>query len=255
MASHHVGEHWQTVYSWLKLCGIHINKTFCREEITTHPDYPSLLSIVDFLEVGGMKYHAIRSDLTKVQEFNYPLLAHIKKPGEEFLHIVTNTSSWAIENEIAQNWSGIILYPEKDATWKNAENNKYAQNAHRNKTASAIFILIGISIVAASSYEGFTSGTLGIFKFLFGILSLLGVVISLFALSTELGLQSRLVKQVCGAVGSSNGCGAVLNSKASLRFFNITPADASVLYFAVQLCFYIISNFSPDLFLPLQLLY
>ncbi len=77
---------------------------------------------------------------------------------------------------------------------------------------------------------------------IFGLLSLAGLAISIAALGTEHGYQSKLVKQVCGTVGNG-GCEKVLGSKFAKGFAGITPADASVLYFAAQFLLYLIGCF------------
>lgn len=77
-------ELWQTAYNWLLLCGNKINNNYCKEEITTHPDYPALTSVIDFLDNGSMEYNAVQADASYIHEFNYPLLAHIRQPGQEF---------------------------------------------------------------------------------------------------------------------------------------------------------------------------
>jgi uncharacterized membrane protein len=77
---------------------------------------------------------------------------------------------------------------------------------------------------------------------IFGLLSLAGLAISIASLGTELGYQSKLVKQVCGTVGNG-GCEKVLGSKFAKGFAGITPADASVLYFAAQFILYLIGCF------------
>src|SRR4029077_17595025 len=87
-------ELWQTCYAWLKICNSKLNRNYCKEEITTHQDYPSLISVIDFLESGSMQYKAVRADPSYIHEFNYPLLAHIRKPGNEHMHIIPDATEW-----------------------------------------------------------------------------------------------------------------------------------------------------------------
>ena len=88
---------------------------------------------------------------------------------------------------------------------------------------------------------------------LFGLLSLMGLIVSIFLLGTELGFQSQIVKQVCGAV-SHGGCYKVLKSSYAKGIAGITPADASVLYFATQFLFCLLSFWIPVLFTFIMLL-
>jgi hypothetical protein len=67
------------VHQWLSLAGNNIDANYCKQEITTHADYPALTSVVDFLDAGNMSYEAVEADASYIHEFNYPALAHIKQ--------------------------------------------------------------------------------------------------------------------------------------------------------------------------------
>jgi protein-disulfide isomerase/uncharacterized membrane protein len=234
-------EHWQTTQNWLLLLGNTPNAKYCREEITTHPDYPAMTSIVDFLEAGNMQYQAVEADASYIHEFNYPLLAHIRKPGQEYMHIIPNAGEWDKQKEITQHWTGITIFPEKNSSWQNEQNTVYQKNVVKNKIFSAALIAIGFGLCITSSV--FQSGIL---TGVFGLFSLIGLIISIVLLGTELGYQSHIVKQVCGAV-SNGGCEKVLKSKYAKGFLGITPADASVLYFGTQFIIYLLSSLYPAL--------
>jgi protein-disulfide isomerase/uncharacterized membrane protein len=139
-------------------------------------------------------------------------------------------------------------FPEKNTTWQNEQNNSYEKEDLKSKIVAALLIFVALSLFIASSMQ-----QANIVTIVFGLFSLLGLVISIFLLGTELGYQSQLVKQVCGAV-SSGGCEKVLKSKYAKGMFGITPADASVLYFAVQFIFYLLSFYFSN-FLNILLLF
>jgi uncharacterized membrane protein len=230
-------ELWQTTYHWLQQTGNKPNRNYCRQEITTHPDYPAMTAVTDFLERGGMRYDAVQADASYIYEFNYPLLAHIKQPGNEYLHLITNVGEWDRGKIITQNWSGIVLYASKDATWHFEENDDAEKATLQTKYIAAAFVLAGFALFIGSIFIN-TNAVINIF----GLLSLVGLAISIAALGTELGYQSKLVKQVCGIVGNG-GCEKVLGSKFAKGFAGITPADASVLYFAAQFILYLAGCF------------
>ncbi|MEP7237504.1 MAG: vitamin K epoxide reductase family protein [Ferruginibacter sp.] len=227
-------ELWQLTQTWLLLLGNKPNTKFCREEITTHPDYPAMTAVTDFLDAGNMHYNAVQADASYIHEFNYPLLAHISQPGQQYLHIIPNATEWDKQKEITQHWSGIALFPEKNTAWQNEQNSLYEKEFFKNKVFAAVLIIGALGLFIASAMQQANIATV------FGLLSLLGLVISIFLLGTELGYQSQLVKQVCGAV-SSGGCEKVLKSKYAKGMLGITPADAAVLYFAAQFIFYLLS--------------
>lgn len=234
-------EAWLTVYHWLKECGSSPDKDFCRREITIHPDYPSLLSIIDFLDSGAMAYQAVTADASYIHEFDYPLLAHIRQPGQEFIHMVVNTDAWNKEKEITQFWSGIVIYPAKNAAWRNNENDVYKWENKRNRVFTVLLSLAGIILC---SVAGFNQTSMSISAF--GLLSLAGLVISLYLLGEELGFQSQVVKQVCGAV-SDGGCEKVLRSRYAEGLWGITPAAAATLYFSAQFVIYLAGRWYPVL--------
>lgn len=234
-------ELWQTVYSWLNTSNNRLNSKYCKEEITTHPDYPSLISLIDFLELGGMFYKAIRADASYIHEFNYPLLAHIRQPGDEYMHIIPNALAWDKQKEITAYWTGIVIYLEQDTQWQNKRNAIYQRDEVKRKMIATAFALAGITLYIIFAFQIF-----GFSSKVFGLLSLIGIAISLFALGTELGFQSQIVKQVCGAVsGVDSGCEQVLKSQYAKGFAGITPADASVLYFASQFFVYLFGSRYP----------
>jgi hypothetical protein len=106
-------ELWQLTQNWLLLLGNKTNAKFCREEITTHPDYPAMTAVTDFLDAGNMAYNAVQADASYIHEFKYPLLAHISQPGYQYLHIIPNATEWDRQKEITQYWSGVVLFPKK----------------------------------------------------------------------------------------------------------------------------------------------
>ncbi|MDP3667964.1 MAG: vitamin K epoxide reductase family protein [Sediminibacterium sp.] len=222
--------------------------SYCKEEITTHPDYPALISVIDFLDSGDMDYKAVRADASYIHEFNYPLLAHIRKPGQEYLHPINDAAVWDKQKEITEYWTGIVVYPGKNANWKNGQNKIYQQNAVKNKVIAAALVITGVALFIVSAFQ-FHNLLINIF----GFLSLLGLLVSVFLLGTELGFQSQIVKQVCGAV-SNGGCEKVLKSSYAKGVAGITPADASVLYFTAQFIVYLLGCWYPSLFISIILL-
>ncbi len=241
-------ELWQTTQNWLLLLGNKPNTKFCREEITTHPDYPAMTSVVDFLDAGNMQYQAVQADASYINEFNYPVMAHIKQPGQEYMHIIPNAVEWNTQKKITQHWTGITIFAQKNSSWQNEQNVLYQKQELKNKAFTLLLITVGVALYITSSVIQSNALTA-----VFGLLSLIGLVISVFLLATELGYQSQILKQVCGAI-SNGGCEKVLKSKYAKGFFGITPADLSVLYFGTQFLFYLLSPYLGNLFNGLLLI-
>ena len=241
-------ELWKTTFNWLRKCGYKINSNFCKEEITTHPDYPALTSVIDFLNIGGLEYKAVQANKFYIQTFKYPLLAHLRKQGQEFMHVIDNVTCWDKDEEVTQYWTGIVLYPINNTKWENEKNNIYRSNSFKNKLLSLFLLSLGIAFFIFSTFL-----PNNIFTVFFGGLSLIGIIISIFLVGMELGVQNQIVKQICG-IKSSGGCENVLNSVYARGIAGITPSDFSGLYFLAQFIIYIFGIWYPFLFGSILLL-
>ena len=234
-------ELWQVTFQWLKKCGSKISQNYIKEELTTHPDYPALISVTDFLQEGDFNFKAVKADHSNVNEFNYPLLAHINEPGQERLEIINSTNEWG--NDTNKYWSGIVLFPDLNSNWVNVKNSNYLKNDIIKRIALFLMISFGFSFIYFISFKVEKP----LYYLIFGFTSIIGIIISLFLLSSELGYQSQVVKQVCGA-GINSGCDKVLKSKYAKGFKGITPADTALIYFFVQYLMLILSGFFSQYF-------
>ncbi|MGC4100346.1 vitamin K epoxide reductase family protein [Ferruginibacter sp.] len=232
-------ELWQVTGNWLTQMGNRPDFNFCREEITTHPDYPAITAVTDFLDSGGMEYNTVQADASFINEFKYPLLAHIRQPAQEFMHIIKESSEWDKQKEITQHWSGIVIYPGMNCRWQNVQNDTSRNETFKNKAIVIIMMAAGILLLLAASARYFNISAI-----LFNFLSLTGLVISTALLGAEWGYQSNIVKQVCGTV-SAGGCEKVLKSRYANGVLGITPAGAAVAYFGAQFVLCLLSIFLP----------
>jgi len=235
-------ELWRNGYSILRKYGNKISSKYAKEFMTSHPDYPSLVSLIDFFHAGNLRYEAFEADESYIHEFNYPLLAHIRHPGQEFMYQINHPSEWNKKGDLTQFWSGIVVFPELGSKWHTTENDKYRKDERISKKAG-YSLLVGSLAVLLSTY--FRSP--GPLYFSFGLLTLVGLTISILALGTELGFQNQLVKQVCGTI-SSGGCEDVLKSAYAKEYLGVTPADASLVYFSSQFIYYFLCLLYPKFF-------
>lgn len=216
-------------FLWLKQLKQLVSKKFLQDEITTHPDYPALSSFTDTLIAGGFQFYVLRGDASSVNEYDYPLLAHIKKDEQQALLLLNNAKEWEQQKQWTTYWTGIVIFAEEGATFKNAANDLQLTKEKRNNYFTTAGLCLIVFFVAGIYYN-----TASLLAAAFATLSGAGLLASILTLSAELGTQSAIVKQVCGAV-SANGCGAVLKSNKAKGIFGITPADLSIGWFATQL--------------------
>lgn len=224
----------RNVCKFLRMNGANFSEQFIRDEIITHPDYPSLLSLTDFLEINKLKYEAITTTEEYLHQLNYPILAHSKAEfGIEGTTIVPDKNSWT---NILKNWSGIVIMPEKNSNWVVKKKDTF--NLH-NSTGTLYFgILICLTLTALLILPTYLHK-------LFLLFSTIGVVIAWLTYSTEIGIQNKLSKQICG-MGGANGCNAILKSKPSRGILGITPADAGLAWFLAQWIALILGTFIPQ---------
>lgn len=236
-----------TTYQWLTACGIKANKNFLKDELTAHPDYPALTSVADVLDAGGMEYLAVRTSMEYATEFKYPLLAHIKRgTDEQGLVIVKNENEWKDNNELANQWTGALLMPEKNAKWKHTDNDEYIK-AEQNKKQLSIAALVTVFAITVATITQQTAVAI----ILFTLFSTAGLIIAWLTFTTELGLQNQLVKQVCNSINPAGGCSKVLKSKQAKGIAGISPADAALAWFTMQ-WFFIITGTWIVVLSPLQ---
>jgi len=238
----HQSDFWETAYEWFKRTGNKINKNYIKEELATHPDYPSLISLTDFLESGAMSYKVLQADSSYVHKVNYPLLAHIKQSGNQQMIIIESAMAWENQKEILDYWTGIVMYAEKNAKWQNEHYILCQNDEKKRRVIPVAFIIIALTLLFISTAKFTYLINSELIKIsAFGLLSLSGIILSVAAIGTELGVQNDITRQVCGAV-SNGGCEKVLKSSFSKGIGGITPADGSVLYFTTQFIVYLFGS-------------
>ena len=214
-------------WKWLKTLGLRMDKSFVEREITTHPDYPSILSVVDFLDSNNFHYKAVKAKEEHFKEMQYPLLAHmVEADGTPHFALVGHTDEWKKDSDIHSKWSGVVIFPEGKPNWDNKTDiKKFGYNQYREVAALLLFIGVTGSISFTTSLLSYT---------IFSLLSLAGIVVSWFTFKTELGYQNQIIKQVCNSLGSAGNCDNVMKSVHAKGIWGITPSVAGLSWFLTQ---------------------
>ncbi|RPE12001.1 hypothetical protein EGT74_00135 [Chitinophaga lutea] len=227
---------------WLRSLGIKTHKEFIARELQTHPDYPSLVSLTDFLDMGGMQYYAVESERAGIPDFNYPLLAYVNDGGSDYLMQVDGPAAFETDEKLRHNWSGIVLFAGEKARWEVPENTKLLQRQH---AFAAIGIIAGLLVLAAVGAA--FSFNPGLAPLTWGVLTLAGLTLGIFTITTELGLQIGIVNEVCNSIGGRAGCKAVLKSNLAKVYGGVTVADLALSYFLAQFIFFVAAAWYPAL--------
>lgn len=247
-------QHHQVVFEdiamhWMQSHGIQINKSFIAKELQTHPDYPSLVSLTDFLDRGGMQYHAVEGDKGSIKAFSYPLLAHVNDGMRDYMMQANSPSDFESDEKLRLYWSGIVLFADGKPHWEVPENTKLLAR-QRGFTAVAV---MGVLMVIAAVGAVFNFN-MNFLQLAWGALALAGLTFALFAITAELGMQIGIVSEVCNSIGGKVGCKVVLKSKFAKVYGGITVADLALSYFLTQLAFFLAAAVYPALMSTLMVM-
>lgn len=212
----------------LKQTGVNISRIYLEKRLTSHPDYPSLVSITDTLDELGIDNGAYVIDKANLQDLPFPFLAHSKKNGGEFT-LVTGRDHLQ-QQEVLNDWDGIGLFVEKPDNWTNTENeNALREERKQSRQILAFsFLLILLSFAAASS----GSWMMGVA----GTLAAAGLFVSFLIIQKELGISNEVTEKLCDSMKGAD-CDAVINSAGGRIGNKFTLADAGIIFFTAFILF------------------
>lgn len=211
---------------------IRITDTTIKASLAAHPDYPSLLSISDFLHNYNIENVALRTKVEKFSTFPVPFIAHITTPqtGERAFTLVHAVKSKTVVyedpvkgkpveediNRFKQKFTGhALLVDSSEAIAEKDYARKHRKERLKN-LADVIALLLLPAVVIAYIITLFIVQpfNMAIYPALFLLLSLAGSAICFLLLLFEIDRHNPLVKEICQG-GKKVNCQAVLQSKAS----------------------------------------
>lgn len=225
---------------FFKAINVKVTKSYLRELLYSHPDYPSLLSLSDTCTELGVESIAIQTTVKKIQKVELPIIAHLYEKGGTFI-IVKKIENDKInylhpDNGIVaesldhfdKKWSGIVFlsFPNKQSGENNYFNKRIIELFNKSRTlillSSIIILLGGIWKITNPSFSS---------EFIFLLFTkLCGLFVSINLVIHSLGKSSSLLQNVCN-FKKSNNCDDVLNSSASKFFRFISMSDLCLIYF------------------------
>ncbi|MFT3749898.1 MAG: vitamin K epoxide reductase family protein [Agriterribacter sp.] len=211
---------------------VSITDTTIRTSLETHPDYPSLLSISDFLHNYNIENIALKTKVENFSAFSAPFIAHItlprtKEKGFALVHAVRNNTilyedtnkNKLIEEDISQfkqRFSGYaLLVDSTEAISEKDFGRKQRQEKFKGiaETVAILFLPV-IVLIQLVSLLIIQPPSVVIFPALFLLLSLTGTAISFLLLLFEIDNHNPLLKEICLG-GKKVNCEAVIQSRAS----------------------------------------
>jgi uncharacterized membrane protein len=224
---------------------VKVNDFTVNNVLQNHPNYPSLLSISDALNLWNTDNVAAKIETKYIDNVALPFLAYtnyiehpyvlVTKIMEDKIEIITknNLKTTLIKrDEFLKHWNGVYLIAE--STELSGEENYYKNKL--NKTISRLTKLISALIFVAISIQLLKNNlTIASINnstpiFIQYVISLFGIIITSILLLFELDNSNPIINKVCSGIIKSD-CKAIINSKASKLFKWLSWSEIGFFYF------------------------
>lgn len=232
--------------AWARMSKLPLTRASISDYLTSHPDYPSLLSIRDLLEHYGLRTFVLRAGAEKFGEIPLPFITQITKGGESFFTLVGALGrsgvryleplnrQWTTipESNFLTRWSGIVLIAQLREDVASGEAGYAAKRKRELSNRAAGYILLaGIPVLfmlAMIGAAGRYPATVVLMAFTYTVLGLAGAALSSLLLWQELGGGATGVELFCK--GKVTDCNAVLRS-AGAKFLGLAWSTVGFVYF------------------------
>lgn len=228
-----------TVYSWLRELKIPVSKTYLKQQLHSHPDYRSLLSITDTLDELGIENAAVQIQKDQLHEVPTPFLAHLNGYVGEFV-VVKNRDN--VEQQFPgfyERWGGVIVSAEKSLNWSHKENNEQISKDSKTERTLVLTLCIFAIFILFSNILSFHWAKAGLM-----LIAAAGIFVSWMIVSKDLGIENKIADQVCG---KDADCNSVIHSKITKLPFNFGWSDTGIIYFPFLLMTLLITSFNSSL--------
>ncbi len=243
------------IFTLLKLLKIPYTKEFVKNELLSHPEYPSLLSFVDVLttfKIGNKAVKITEKELTKLP---LPTICQVHIEGQSLFYILTsitnesvmyydedNTKRTVSISEFLKIWTGICLVIEKNSA---SEEPHIKEKIKAKRTKQ---MLIGISILSVGVMIAISIfSTISLQKLvpvvLYSFLICVGLVTAGFLLWYRVDTYNPKLQSFCTGGSQKINCNAVLNSKYA-NFFGVSISTIAFAFFFSSFAILLLFNFS-----------
>ncbi|NAY93006.1 thioredoxin domain-containing protein [Muricauda sp. JGD-17] len=225
-------EFYEHAYRFLDISGHSVSKSYIKEWMLSHPNYPALICFSDLLDEFSIDHTVVKLDWNQPHEMlPERLLIHVvSEKGETGFRIVKKRAKGTFNNNDLEGWTGITLLLEENSKIEHLEHNELLKNQRVSKT----FRIIILSLLAVFLFVNQLVNFNWTILISSGILSL-GFFISILIVVKEIGLKSTISDFFCKT--DHSGCDKVLHSKYGKlgRFLKI--GDLALIYFTSLILF------------------
>ncbi len=221
----------------------HLFRDF-KYELNSHPNFPSLKSISDTLELFGFENVPVKlkpDDLEKLEE---PFLCYIKEnelayvtPLEnELIHYTSELqkSNTITLSDFIREFSGIAVLLEFDSSQTpNRKVDRFKEN-QINKFLLATILILLVAFVSGNQSRLSSVLFTQWYSTLLPITKSIGLIFTSVLVLKEFGHSGSFVDKVC-KVGKQSDCNSVLESKYATVYAWIKWSDLGLIYFLSSL--------------------
>ncbi len=226
----------ESLLKYFRKENISVNKEMFVLQLTSHPSYPNLLSIVDTLEYFDIQHSVYNTTFEEVDREHDKYLTLLKGDSRihNFKYLEKKKGSYFLNSQkvsvdsIKKLWRGIVLILEDD------------QPAKKKTTLKKSVYLALLILIPTSVYLSYDSP----WHALFYIFPIIGILLSLTAVK-DLWLDDpdHALHKFC-IKSTTTDCQSVIHSKGISLFSKINFSDLSLIFFSSQLISYLILSFS-----------
>lgn len=228
----------------LKELNISIKDRTIINELESHPDCPSLLSVSDILTHFGVNNNSLRISIDKINDVPCPFVAHMT--DDRFLLINSiNETVFNVSDEISDNcilskeeftkkFSGVVLIVQLT---ENHRKNKFLSGLEKkisllNERLLAIIVTTLIIFFINADLSFITTVSWSLIMLI--IIKIAGLTVSVLLLIQSIENNNPFIQKLCKA-GKNFNCNAILNSKSAMVFNGLSWSEVGFFYFSSTL--------------------
>ncbi|WP_187269297.1 vitamin K epoxide reductase family protein [Algibacter pacificus] len=248
----------------LFLIGLKFTTKYIKDNILSHPEHNSLLSITDTLDKYKIENLAVNINIDKLIEMPLPCIIQVKNNKAPLFFVLNNITEDTVsfyndknesitisKNEFVKIWTGVCLLVETttDSIEPDIEKKLSDKRFINLITISVCFLLVLWVIYNFTNSESVLSVPSIITTTIYAVLKTLGLIVGLFLLWFEIDQYNPTLQSFCsgGSAGSKVNCNAVLGSKYAKLFNGSLSLSLLVFsYFFSTLIYLLINKFSAN---------
>tara|TARA_R110002073_G_scaffold72537_1_gene177065 strand:+ start:24143 stop:25732 length:1590 start_codon:yes stop_codon:yes gene_type:complete len=243
----------------LKLLKVRHTNTYLEDNILSHQDYPSLLSISDVLTKYNIENVAVKIAKDNFDELPTPCIVQVSKDGSGLFYTLnkitlTTVSYFDDKNKLLEStkqeflkiWTGVCLLAETNVNSKEIDIDKKLASKNFFKSLTGVIIILLTFWIANSFSMSDLLGnyTLTTYTVIYSILKLIGLTAGVFLLWFDIDQFNPTLQNFCTG-GKKINCNAVLKSNyATLFDGNLSLGLLGFSYFFATFFCLALSNFS-----------